>query len=235
MRTAPLLALALLVALAGCDDEPVDPAQTVDVAEADVERFRAEIFEETLGIDAALARLEEDAAAADSATQVAYGPVLDRLRAERRRLQVRIDSLTPQPPVYFDSTQTAVRAQVQRLTESVVRARYEAAPTYAALQTSAARGFADLDARIAALRAAAAADTTGGALRDVDSLAADRGRLAARLGAYADTSAALFPPFRERVTEGLLTLERRADALVADTTRTAARGPARTPTEADAP
>ena len=50
------LFLTLLVVFAACDDEPVDPAQTTPVAEADVERFRAEIFQETLGLDADLAR-----------------------------------------------------------------------------------------------------------------------------------------------------------------------------------
>ena len=225
MRLASLSALVLL-ALAGCDDEPIDPAQTVAVPEADVERFRTEMFEETLDIDASLAGLEAAAAEADSVAQVAYGPVLDRLRADRRRLQVRLDSLAPQRRAAFDSTRASVRAQAERLAEAIGRARYDAAPTYAALQDATARGLAGLDARIAALRAAAAADTTGAALRDVDSLAADRGRLGAQIGAYADTSAAQFPPFRERVTEGLLRLERRAEALAVDTTRAARRAPA---------
>lgn len=220
MRT-PLLLCPLLAALAlgACDDEPADPAATVAVPEADVERFRAEVFEETLSLDADLARLEAEAAAADSVAQAAYAPVLDRLRADRRRLQVRVDSLRPVPPVQFDSVRTAVRAQAERLAEAVRRARYDAAPTYDALRAAAVRGLGDLDARLAALRAAAALDTTGRQLRAVDSLAADRERLSARLGAYPDTSDAQFPPFRQAITDGVLALDRRADAIAADTTR----------------
>ena len=218
MRTSLLLwPLAAALALGACDDEPADPATTVAVSEADVERFRAEVFQETLGLDADLARLESEAAAADSAAQVAYTPVLDRLRADRRRLQVRLDSLRPVPPVRFDSIRTVVRDQTGRLAEAVRRARYDAAPTYAALQAAAVRGLAELDGRLAAFRAAAVADTTGRQLRAVDSLAADRARLSARLGAYPDTSAAQFGPFRQSVTDGVLALERRADALAADT------------------
>ena len=126
------VALALALAVGACDDEPADPAQTVAIPEADVERFRAEIVQETLGLDADLARLEAEAAAADSAARVAYEPVLDRLRADRRRLQVRLDSLRPAPPARFDSTRASVRAQTDRLAEAVRRARYDAAPTYAA-------------------------------------------------------------------------------------------------------
>ena len=227
VRSLLLLPLVALVALSACDDTPPDPATTIDVSEADVERFRAEVFRETIDLDADLARLETEAAASDSVAQVAYAPVLDRLRADRRRLQVRLDSLRPAPPVMFDSTRTQVREQTTRLAEAVRRARYDAAPTYAALQAATARGIAELDARLAAFRAAAVADTTGGQLRLVDSLAADRARLTARLGAYPDTSAAQFPPFRQSVTDGVLALERRADALAADTTRAARPAPQR--------
>lgn len=218
MRLSVLLwSLALAVTLGACDDEPSDPAETVAIPEADVERFRAEMFLETLDLDADLARLEAEAAAADSAAQAAYTPVLDRLRSDRRRLQVRLDSLRPALPTAFDSTRAEVRAQAEQLAIAVRRARYDAAPTYAALQAAAARGLAELDARLAALRAAVAADTTGRGLRAVDSLAADRGRLGARLGAYPDTSAAQFPPFRQSITDAVLALERRADAVAADT------------------
>ena len=225
LRFLPLVTLVL--AVAACDAEPPDPARTVAVPEADVERFRAEIFERTLDIDADLAELEGEATAADSALRVAYEPVLERLRRERRSLQVRLDSLAPRPPAFFDSTRAAVRTQTDRLAASVVRARYDAAPTYAALQSATSRGLADLDARLAALRAAALADTTGRQLVAVDSLAADRARLAARVGAYPDTSAGQFRPFRESVTDGLLGLNRRADALAADTARAPARSPRR--------
>lgn len=221
-----LLLAALLVLgpatvlLAACDDEPTDPAQTEVVPEADVERFRAEVFQETLGIDADLARLEAEAAAADSVAQVAYVPVLDRLRDDRRRLQVRLDSLRPVPRAPFDSTMAAVMAQTDRLRQAVQRAPFEAAPTYAALQATAGRALARFDARLAALRPVAQADTTGALQADLDSLAADRARLAARIGAYPDTSAAQFGPFRATVTDALLRLEQRAEEVAPDTSRT---------------
>ena len=212
------LFLTLLVVFAACDDEPVDPAQTTPVAEADVERFRAEIFQETLGLDADLARLEQEAAASDSVTRVAYDPVLNRLRADRQRLQVRLDSLRPTPQALFDTTQVQVRAQTVQLAQALRRARYDAAPSYAALQAATARGLAELDSRLARFRPYALADTTGGLQRDLDSLAADRDRLLARLRAYPDTSRTQYPPLREAITTGVLSLERRADGLAADTT-----------------
>ncbi len=230
IRSASLALLLTLAPLAACDDEPVDPALTVPVAEADVERFRTEIFQETLGLDAALAALEEEAAAADSVDRVAYEPVLTRLRDDRQRLQVRLDSLAPTPRARFDSTRAQVRGQTARLETSIRRARYDAAPTYAALQSATARGLADLDRRLAALRPYAVADTTGGLQSDIDSLAADRGRLLDRLGAYPDTLVTQFLPFRSDFTDRVLVLERRADALAADTTalnRPAADAPAR--------
>ena len=219
----PLAALLALFAVAACDDEPADPAQTVVIPEADVARFQAEMFQETIPLDADLARLESEAAAADSVAQAAYAPVLDRLRDERRRLQVRLDSLRPEPRARFDSTRAAVMEQTDRLRAAVRRAPFEASPTYATLQASAGRALARFDAQIAALRPAAAADTTGALRADLDSLAADRARLAARIGAYPDTLAAQFPPFRQRVTDSFLTLEDRLREATPDTTRTAAQ------------
>ena len=221
----PLCVLAAALTLGACDDEPADPATTVAIPEAEVERFRAEVFQETLDLDADLARLESEAAASDSVAQAAYGPVLDRLRSDRRRLQVRLDSLRPVPPVRFDSVRAEVRAQTAQLAEAVRRARYDAAPTYDALVAATVRGLADLDGRLAAFRAVVGADTTGRGLRAVDSLAADRARLAARLGAYPDTSAAQFPPFRQSITDGVLALDRRADAIADDTVRAARPSP----------
>ena len=216
----PLLA-ALVVAASGlvlpaCDDEPADPVQTALVPEADVERLRARAFRETIDLDADLARFEAEAAAADSVTAAGYAPVLDRLRAQRRSLQARIDSLRPAPRAAFDSLSASLLADTGALRRSVRRGRVEGAPSYPALQAVAARDLGALDARLARLRALAAADTTGRLGRDLDSLAADRGRLAARIGAYPDTLDTQFPPFRRRVTDALLGLERRADALEPD-------------------
>ena len=216
----PLLA-ALVVAASGlvlpaCDDEPADPVQTALVPEADVERLRARAFRETIDLDADLARFEAEAAAADSVTAAGYAPVLDRLRAQRRSLQARIDSLRPAPRAAFDSLSASLLADTGALRRSVRRGRVEGAPSYPALQAVAARDLGALDARLARLRAVAAADTTGRLGRDLDSLAADRGRLAARIGAYPDTLDTQFPPFRRRVTDALLGLERRADVLEPD-------------------
>ncbi len=224
MRALSFVLLAVL-AVAACDDEPTDPAQTVPIAEAEVERFRAEIFQETLGLDADLARLEQEAAGADSLTRVAYDPVLNRLRADRQRLQVRLDSLRPVPRARFDTTRVQVRAQTAQLSASLRRARYDAAPTFASLQTATARGVADLNARLAQFQPYAAADTTGALQRDIDALAADRDRLLARLGAYPDTSATQYAPLRETITAGLLSLDSRADGLAADTTSEAESRP----------
>ena len=216
-----LLVALLALTVAACDDEPVDPAQTEVVPEADVARFQAEVFQETIPLDADLAQLEAETAAADSVTRVAYEPVLDRLREDRRRLQVRIDSLRPVPRAQFDSARMAVLNQTERLREAVRRAPFEAAPTYAALQASTARALARLDARLAALGPAANADTAGTLRAEIDSLAADRARLTARIGAYPDTSAAQFPPFRQQVTDALLRLDRRAREIAPDTSRAA--------------
>ena len=224
MRPLPAL-LALALVASACGDEPVDPAQTVAVPEADVERFRAEIFERTLELDADLARLETEASQADSVAQLAYAPVLDRLRADRRRLQVQLDSLRPAPPARFDTTRADLRGRTDRLAESVRRARYDAAPTYPALQAAVGRGLAELDAGLGRVRQRAALDTTGRLLRDADSLAVSRDRFRERFAAYPDTSAAQFGPFRQRATDAVLRLERRLDALATDTTR-AARQPA---------
>ncbi len=102
---------------------------------------------------------------------------------------------------------------------------------------TAVRGSGSLDARLAAFRRRPPSPTRPVAgCAPADSLAADRARLDARLGAYPDTSDAQFPPFRQSITDGVLALERRADALAADTTRAArhaAASPARRLTEAD--
>lgn len=228
MRSRLAAVLAAALTLAACADEPAeDPVQTAVVPEADVERFRAEAFLATLDLDADLARFEADVAATDSAARLGYGPVLDRLRSERQRLQVRIDSLRPLPRARFDSTSAALLGQVQGLRRSVQRGRLEGAPSFPALLTVAERDLANLDARLVRIAAVAERDTTGALRRGVDSLAADRARVAARIGAYPDTSQAQFPPFRTAVTDALLQLDRRADALAADTVRSAAGDAAR--------
>ena len=218
MTRLPALLLLAALALGACDDDALpDPEQTAVVPEADVERFRADVFQETLDIDAALARLEGEAAATDSATQAAYAPVLNRLREQRRRLQVRVDSLRPVRRSAFDSTRAAVLAQARGLRDAVRRGRYDGAQTFPAFEAAAARGFADFDARLAALRAYAAADTTGRFGRRLDSLAADRDRLRERVRAYPDTSAAQFPPFRGAFTDQALALDAQADSVATDT------------------
>lgn len=217
LRALPFLLVAALP-LAACDDEPVDPAQAEVVPEADVERFRAEVFLGTRDLDAAIARLEADVTEADSAVQAAYAPVLDRLREDRRRLQVRVDTLRPAPRASFDSTRAGIQAQADALRAAVARARVEGAPDYAALQAAVARALGRLDARLGAVVPFAEADTTGALRADLDSIRADRARLDARLGAYPDTSSAQFDPFRAVITDALLDLETRAEAVAPDTT-----------------
>ena len=216
------LAALLALSLAACGDEPVDPAQTERVPEADVARFQAEVFQETIPLDADLAQLEAEVAQTDSLTRVAFTPVLNRLREDRRRLQVRLDGLRPTPRAQFDSTRQVLQAQTEQLRSAIRRAPFEAAPTYAALQANAGRALARLDAQLAALGPAATADTTGALRTAIDSIGADRARLAARIGAYPDTSATQFAPFRQSVTDGLVQLEARAREIAPDSTRTTA-------------
>lgn len=216
-----LLAVSLSLVVVACDDEPVDPAQVEVVPEADVARFQAETFLATRDLDAAIARLEADVAEADSAVQVAYAPVLDRLREDRRRFQVRVDTLRPAPRAAFDSTRVGIEAQVDALRTAVARARVEGAPNYPALQTAIARAFGRLDARLGEVVPAAEADTTGVLRVALDSIRADRARLNARLGAYPDTSDAQFGPFRSGITDALIDLEARTEAVVPDSTEAA--------------
>ncbi|MEM6287917.1 MAG: hypothetical protein AAF845_12230 [Bacteroidota bacterium] len=211
------LAAVLLVSLAACDDEPVDPAQVEVVPEADVARLKAEVFLATRDLDAAIARLEADVAEADSAVQAAYMPVLDRLREDRRRFQVRVDTLRPIPRAAFDSTQADIEAAREALGQAVARARVEGAPDVAALQTALNRALGRLDARLGAIAPAADADTTDVLRVALDSIRADRARLTARLGAYPDTSDAQFAPFRSRITDALIDLETRTEAVAPDT------------------
>ena len=221
MRYALALLVAFGLALAACDDEPIDPTQTELVPEADVERFRAEVFLGTRDLDAAIARLESDVAGADSLVRVAYEPVLDQLREDRRRFQVRVDTLRPEPRAAFDSTRAGIEAQADALRAAVARARVEGAPDYAALQAAVARALGRLDARLGAIGPFADADTTGRLGAALDSLRADRARLDARLGAYPDTSSAQFDPFRSAITDALIALETRAEAVAPDTTTAA--------------
>ena len=216
----PLLAALLLVSLAACDDEPTDPVQAEVVPEADVERFRTEIFRQTLGIDADLAALETDAAAADSVARLAYEPVLDRLRDDRRRLQIRLDTLRPVPRARFDSLSAAISDHAARLRRAVERGPFDTAGDLETFRPRAAQALADVDARLAALAPAVAADTTGRVGRRVQVVAAQRAQVTTRIAAYPDTSDAQFVAFREGVVDALVRLDSLATVVAADTLRT---------------
>ena len=206
-----LLALSLLsAACAAPDDAPT----TALVGEADVARVQLRTFVETQGIDAEIARVEAAASAADSLQQRAYAPVLDRLRQDRRRLQVRVDSLAPMPPVAFDSAAAGIARGIARLRAAVGRARFDAATDAATLQTATSARLARFDAHLAAARAAAPSDTTGRRTALLDSLAADRGRLDARLTAFADTTAPAFARLRQTALRDALRLEGRLARIV---------------------
>lgn len=221
-----LVVLAASVSLAACDDAP-PPESAVVVPEADIERFRTEVFLQTIPLDSALAAVESDAATAeDSTVRAAYAPLLERLREQRRRLQVRVDTLQPVPRAVFDSTTAQAERQIAALRAAIGRARLDATPTAPALRAAVAADFARLDGR---LDAAAASDTTGRRQISLDSLRADRARLVGRLEAYPDTSAAQYGPFRERIVRDVLTLRQRAEAIAPDSTavRALPRRPAR--------
>ncbi|GAB5536122.1 MAG: hypothetical protein Rubg2KO_23710 [Rubricoccaceae bacterium] len=171
----PLAFLCLLVALAACGDDVPDlpDSETVLVLEADVERFRTDVFLETTEIDAEIAQFEGEAVGADSATAAAYADALSRLHRTRRTLQARVDSLRPVPAVVFDSTRQSILDQTEGLWADIDRARFDVALTGVALQSTARRAVAQLDPVFEALRA----DTTARASRQLDSLTVWRGQL----------------------------------------------------------
>lgn len=218
LRLLVLAALAATALASACSTQDAGPETTVLVGEADVERFRARAFLATRGIDAEIARVEGEAAATDSVRQAAYAPVLERLRQDRRRLQVRLDSLRPLPRAAFDTTTADVGRQVGRLRAAVARARFDASPDAATLQAATAARLATFDARLAAAAGRAAADTMGRLRADLDSLAADRVRLDARLAAFADSTAPAFDRLRQTTVRDALALERRLNRLAPDTT-----------------
>jgi hypothetical protein len=210
------LLLPLIVVLAACGSDPEDPARTATVGEADVERFRAEVFLQTVPLDAEIARLEGEIAALDSVRQAAYAPLLETLHARRRSLQLRVDTLAPLPRAAFDTTRAELLEQVARLHRVVERAPLMGAPDAEVLRTASDRILREVETGADALRAIARADTTGGLQRGLDSLAAERGRLQTRLRTYADTSEALFAPFRQEVTRAAFGLRERLRALRPD-------------------
>lgn len=232
-RVLVLLALlATTATLAACDNDDTPPESTAAVPEADVERLRIRLFEATIPLDAELAAVEADAAAAtDTLVQAAYEPILARLHDARQRLQARMDSLRPMPRAAFDSAAAQTERYAADLRTAVARARLEATPTAEALRAAVDADLTRLDGRIGAARSRATADTTGRQTALLDSLAADRARLVERLRAYPDTSEAQFERFRERAIADALALRARADRLAPDSTATGFRRtpPASTP------
>ncbi|HEX8298283.1 MAG TPA: hypothetical protein VF594_03910 [Rubricoccaceae bacterium] len=218
MSVRSLVALLALSLLAAACSEPDSPPAAALVGQADVARVKLRAFVETQAIDAEIARVEAEAAAADSLRQQAYAPVLERLRQDRRRLQVRVDSLAPMPPAAFDSATVGVARGLARLRAAVARARFDAATDPATLQAATAARLARFDARLAAARTAATADTTGRRIALLDSLAADRGRLDARLAAFADTTAPAFTRLRQTTVRDALRLEGRLARIAPDST-----------------
>ena len=205
IRSLAFLALGLALSACGDDAPEAPPSETALVLEADVERFRTDLFLETTEIDAEIARFEGQAVGADSATAAAYEDALSRLRGTRRRLQVRIDSLQPVPAAVFDSTRRALAADLDDLRAAIDRARFNVALTGPALRDRALGEIARFDDVFAALRA----DTTRAAARQLDSLTARR----ARLNAGLDTLRRV-PP--ERVDAARLVVVRAVDALRRD-------------------
>ena len=215
----PLALAVFAAALAACSPPAADPAAVARVGEADVARVQARAFVATQRIDADIAAIEAEAAAADSVRQIAYAPVLERLLEDRRRLEVRIDSLAPLPRAAFDTTTAAIGRQVARLRAAVGRARFDAASDAASLGAATAARLARFDARLAASRAAAPSDTTGRLGAALDSLAADRARLDARIEAFADTTAPAFTRLRQATVRDAAVLERKLGQLAPDSTR----------------
>lgn len=215
-----VLLLPLVLWVAACGPDPDDPALTPTVGEADVERFRAEVFLETMPLDADLTKFEDEIGAMDSVTAAAYGPVLEHLRDLRRRMQVRVDTLSPMPQALFDTTIAGIREQAKRIRGLLDRAPLTGAPDVKALQATASRLIADISAGAAALRGIAREDTTGKLLAGLDSLSARSNRLQSRFRAYPDTSETEFPPFRETIVRDALKLRGELRQLTPDSMRT---------------
>lgn len=208
------LALALLALLAGCTDETPDAPdpQTALVAEADVERFRTDVFLEATEIDAEIARFEGEAVDADSTSAVAYDDALGRLRGARRTLQARVDSLRPVTPAAFDSARASIMADADALRAAIDRARFNVALTGEALQDRARREVARLDPVYAALRA----DTAAAAQRTLDSLVAQRARLGAGLDTLRRVPPERVDAARLRVVRSVAALRRAVEAAAPD-------------------
>ena len=217
------LLLVALLALAACDNDDTAPADpTPTVGEADVERFRTDVFLRTTELDADIAALEAEAAAADSAGQVAYDAVLSRLRDDRRSLQTRLDSLRPLPQATFDTTKAAIDAQAERLRRGIDTARFTVLATPDALRARARETLSALSARLDPLRREAAADTLRrGTLARVDSLLVTRDRLLTRIDTTTveEGDADAFAALRTLTVREVLALRDSSLALVPDTTR----------------
>lgn len=219
MIVRTLFALLLLSVASACQAPEPDPEAIALVGDADVARAQATTFEATQPIDADIAEIEGEAAAADSLRQLAYTPVLERLRRDRRRLQLRVDSLAPLPRARFDSTVTAISAQTDALRALVARARFDAAQDAEALAEATTTVLARFDRRLAGAAGLAEADTTGRLRTALDSLAADRGRLGARITAFADTTAPAFERLRTVTVRDAQALQRRLAATVPDSSQ----------------
>ena len=225
MRLFPLL-LTAAFALAACDaDDAPDADTTPLVGEADVERFRTDTFLRTTELDADIAALETEAAAADSAGQVAYGEVLTRLRTERRSLQTRLDSLRPLPQATFDTTTAAIGEQVARLQRRIDAGRFLALSAPGPLRARARESLAASAARLEGLRREALADTLQRPLvARIDSLLAERDRFLTRLDTTTvEEDPETFAALRDLTATRVLAFRDSSLALVPDTTRTSLR------------
>lgn len=206
--------LILTGALVACGDDPSVPveAETALVPEADVERFRTDVFLETTEIDSDIAQFEGEAVGADSATAAAFADALDRLHSARRALQARVDSLRPVPGVVFDSTRQSILVQTDALRKAIDRARFDVALSGPALQAVARQSVAQLDPIFAALRA----DTTALAERQLDSLLVRRDRLSAGFDTLRRVPDERVDAARLRVIEAIDTFRREAEAVAPD-------------------
>lgn len=209
-----VFSLCLIAVLMGCvEDAPATAeAGTALVPEADVERFRADVFLETTEIDAEIARFEGEAVGVDSATAAAYEDALSRLHRARRALQVRMDSLRPVPVTVFDSTRQSILTQATTLRAAIDRARFDVALTGPALQAVARQSVARLDPVFDALRA----DTTAEAERQLDSLSVWRDRLSDGLDSLRRVPDERVDAARLRVLQAISDFRREAEAVAPD-------------------
>ena len=152
-----------LLALAACGGEAEGDAPP-PVRHAEVADLRAAAAYRLIGTDDAIAALEADVAALDSAAQSTARPALDDVLAKRARLQTRLDSLDAgqfADAEAFGATEAEVSDTIDGLHRAITRSRVLLADDGRELVGRASTVLSRAESRAARLRA----DSTAEGLR----------------------------------------------------------------------